>query len=432
VGRLTGNPAMRRANAPIDTLVAKMARHFGRRVMAFPATNHPFEPPHATTGRLYVLYLHVPFCVTLCPFCSFHRVRFEASRQHSYFNSLRREIEVVSAKGFKFDELYVGGGTPTVVPEALAATIEFVRSLRPIGSISVETNPDDLPREGVRRLADLGVDRLSVGVQSFDDNLLRKMQRIDRYGNGDIIRARLKDSLGRFATLNVDMILNLPHQSKASLERDLEILIDDVSVDQVSLYPLMPADSTHLSMQRHMGELDHTRERNHYELIAARLLSAGYLRSSAWCFSHKPGCGDEYIARREDFIGLGSGAFSYVGGTLYASTFSMDDYERRVESGEPGFERSRSLSQREQMRYYLLMRLFAGILDIAAAECRFAGRFVYGLRRELSILNSLGAIHRTDDEFRLTERGQFVWVVLMREFFTATNSLRMAMRTPAP
>lgn len=376
-----------------------------------------------------MLYLHVPYCVVLCPFCSFHRVRFKSDSARHYFGCLRREIELVSEAGYRFAELYVGGGTPTVVPAQLAETIECVRRGHDLGSISVETNPDDLEKDGVRRLRESGVNRVSVGVQSFDDRLLGQMQRLGKYGSGAQITERLKRAGGVFDTLNVDMIFNFPCQDTASLQRDLDLLTGEIGVDQVSWYPLMTSASTVRPMRRHMGgQADRSRERRFYEMIVEHMLAAGYSRNSAWCFSRRPGMFDEYIVERDEYVGLGSGSFSYIRGQLFASTFSINRYCRLVDAGYTGVVQRRPMSERDQMHYYLLMKLFSGSLDLDAAQQEFDGRFERRLWPELSALRLAGAARTEGRILKLTERGYYLWVVMMREFFSGVSDLRDAMR----
>lgn len=396
--------------------------------MTFPQSAEPPGLPSPVVGQQLLLYLHVPFCVALCPFCSFQRVPFRESLARSYFAHLQREIELVTEAGFRFDELYIGGGTPTVMPGELLETIRQVGKLHRVRQISVETNPDDLDTAPVRRLPEVGVQRLSVGVQSFDDTLLAQMQRLEPYGNSTEIRARLRRARDAFTTLNVDMIFNLPQQTEASLRRDLDILVDELSIGQISFYPLMAAPSTRKRMQPHMGELDYAREEDFYNLIVERMLAAGYRRSSAWCFDRDSAMSDEYIVERDEYLGLGSGAFSYLQGTLMASSFSIDHYRHRVRDGLSGAVSRRRLSPRDQMRYYLLMRLFGGELDITAAETRFRGTFASTLRPEIAALRALGAISRSAGKLSLTEAGYYLWVVLMREFFTGLNRLRDEVR----
>jgi coproporphyrinogen III oxidase-like Fe-S oxidoreductase len=384
--------------------------------------------PAPDPASQYTLYLHIPYCLVLCPFCSFHRVKFKRDPAKKYFQALRREIKLVTDAGFRFGELYAGGGTPTVSPGELIQTIDLVRELHPVQGISAETNPSDLTDDILRDLRGAGVSRLSVGVQSFDDELLQEMQRFEKYGSGDQIRHRLQHAQGVFDTLNVDMIFNFPHQTEASLRRDLHILVDELNVDQVSFYPLMSANSTRKSMLRTVGSVDYARERNLYQIIARHMLANGYTRSSAWCFSRQPGMFDEYIVDNEEYVGLGSGAFSYLQGSLFASTFSINHYLRLVNAGNTGTVRRRNMTQRDQIRYYLLMRLFGGSLNLAAAEARFGGRFQRTLWPEIAALHTMGAIWELDGEMRLTENGYYLWVMMMREFFIGVNDLRAAMR----
>jgi coproporphyrinogen III oxidase-like Fe-S oxidoreductase len=398
-------------------------------VLKFPPARDDQQLPPPDPAREYLLYLHVPYCVVLCPFCSFHRVQFREQAAARYFDCLRQEVRIAADAGYCFANLYVGGGTPTVLPGELARTVEQVRDQHPLQSVSVETNPDDLEKDSVRHLRDSGVNRLSVGVQSFDDALLEQMQRLEKYGSGAMIVDRLRRSAGVFDTLNVDMIFNFPRQTEASLRRDLGLLTDEIGVDQVSWYPLMSAKSTRRSMRQHMGgDVDRSRERGFYELIAQHMLGAGYERSSSWCFSRQPGLFDEYIIEHDEYVGLGSGAFSYLRGQLLASTFSINHYCRLVDSGRSGVVQRRSLGERDQMRYYLLMKLFSGALDLGAAQERFSSRFRRVLWPELAALLAIGAARRDGGRLRLTDRGHFLWVVMMREFFAGVSDLRDAMR----
>ena len=416
----------------IDSLIERFIRQFSRQLLNFRESSTTTSLPSADPDKNYLLYLHIPFCEVLCPFCSFHRVQSEQGVVTRYFEHLRREIDLVSDAGFVFDELYIGGGTPTVSPEELLETIAAVRASHAIANISVETNPNDTAKDSISQLRDAGVTRLSVGVQSFDDKLLQEMGRFHKYGSGSEIKKALTSIGGTFETLNVDMIFNLPHQSEASLSHDLDVLIDELSVDQVSWYPLMTASSSKQSMQQAMGRIDYSREHDFYDIISERMAGAGYTCNSAWCFSREPGMFDEYIIDREEYLGLGSGAFSYLQGAVYSSTFSIGGYMDMVDAGSTGIAFSQAMSDREQMAYYLLTKMFSGSMDKAAARLRFDGRLEQKLAAELALLQLIGAIRDREDSLVLTARGRYLWVVLMREFFSGMNSLRDKMKKSVP
>lgn len=411
-----------------ESFFSRIEQKLGRRYLRFGNSNSSDSAPLPDPNTQYLLYLHIPFCVVLCPFCSFHRVEFKKDRALAYFKALRQEIRTATNAGFCFNELYVGGGTPTVMPEQLISTIQLVRELHPIACISTETNPDDLDDDRLPQLGLAGVNRLSVGVQSFDDRLLKEMERFEKYGSGEQIRQRLHRVAGLFETLNVDMIFNFPDQSEDSLTRDLEMLTNDVKPDQVSFYPLMTSNSTRRPMQRKLGDVSHKREKKLYQLISQHMRASGYHRASAWCFSRQPSMIDEYIVTQDEYLGLGSGAFSYVSGQFYASTFSINHYIDRALDGQIAIIKNRVMSARDQMRYYLLTRLFAGSMDLDRAEQRFAGRFSRTLFPELTCLRLIGAVTRHHRHLQLTERGFYLWVVLMREFFSGVNNLREEMR----
>ncbi|HTN47977.1 MAG TPA: coproporphyrinogen III oxidase family protein [Burkholderiaceae bacterium] len=373
------------------------------------------------------LYLHVPFCNVLCPYCSFHRVHFEERRARRYFAALRREIRRYRDEGYVFSGVYVGGGTPTVLPEELADTLGLIRELSPgLAEISVETNPKDLREEVLKMLVAAGVDRLSVGVQTFDDGLLREMVRLEKYGSRAEILDHLAAAAGRFRTLNVDMIWNLPHQSTAMLEADLDTLLLSPA-NQASLYPLMTSPTAARRMAKALGKRHKARMGDYYDRILARLGSA-FVPTSAWCFSRGGRSIDEYIVGAANYVGLGSGAFSYVDGVVYATTFSLQAYVERIDRGLTGVTGERPMSTRERMRYDLLVRLFGLRMEKDWVRAFYGKRFERTLRPELLGLKALGAITEDERGWSLTPRGMFLWVRMMSAFFESVDEFREQMR----
>jgi len=382
--------------------------------------------PAPTAGRKYLLYVHVPFCESLCTYCSFHRVQFQRGKAERYFSALRDEVRDYRGRGYVFGEVYVGGGTPTIWPEELARTLALIRECWPVRKISVETNPNHLTQPVLDTLLEAGVNRLSVGVQSFDDDLLQAMGRYGPYGGGDLTARRLGDARGMFDTLNADMIFNLPNQSRGSLERDLQIL-QEVNLDQVSYYPLMTADSARKRMAKTMGLVDYRDEEALYTLIRQRL-GRTHPPSTAWTFSRGNRMIDEYIIETDEYVGVGSGAFSYLQGALYSTSFSINRYDRLVAQRGVAITRRRGYSRQWQLRYDLLMQLFGLHLDREKALRRFGPGYFRALWKELAALELLGAVRRTPGGYALTDRGMYLWLVMMRRFFTTVNNFRDQMR----
>jgi menaquinone C8-methyltransferase len=401
-------------------------RHNSRRLTRFarPQPSESLPPPDVS--RKYMLYLHIPFCTVLCPFCSFHRVCFEEQKTVKYFNSLREEIRMAHGAGYRFSDVYVGGGTPTVMPGELAQTLELLHKLSPIESVSIETNPDDLRPEVMSQMRDVGVTRVSVGIQSLDDKLLKQMDRYEKYGSSAQVMKRLEGANGYFETLNADMIFNLPYQDEQSLLRDVELLTRELEVSQATFYPLMSAESTMRKMLKTMGEVDFDREGRMYRLILDALPDT-YKPSSAWCFNRNTGTVDEYIIENEEYLGLGSGSMSYLDGMLYSSTFSLNNYNRQIEAGRFGISRRQPLTPRDRLRYFLLMNLFGLSLEKKVAEARYPG-FFRKLAPEILGLKLLGAIRDEGDRLVMTRYGMRIWILIMREFFMAVSDFRDVMR----
>ncbi len=389
--------------------------------MQFEAGLHPCLPV-CNTPRPRLLYIHIPFCEQLCPYCSFNRVRFEESLCRDYFAALRQELCLYKERSYDFGGIYVGGGTPTILMDELEETLETAKEYFSIGEISVETNPNHLTPERIAVLQRVGVNRLSVGIQSFDDNLLRAMGRYEKYGSGATNVARLQAAAGYFDTLNADMIFNFPIQSDETLDRDLTMLLG-TGVDQITYYPLMVSDLTRSVVEKTLGIVDYRKERRMYQLISERLIP-DYRFSSAWCFSRKESMIDEYIVDYDEYAGVGSGSIGYMNGICYANTFNLQEYSERLKRNEIPLMASREFSLRDRIRYDFIMKLFGLEMATAPVRAQYGGRLIRYLWSDIAAFMMAGGLRYHRGTFYLTDRGRYYWVIMMREFFTAVNNFR--------
>ena len=217
--------------------------------------------PGPQAGHHYMLYMHVPFCEVLCPYCSFNRFPFERGRAAEYFSRMREEMRMLADMGYTFDEVYVGGGTPTVMMDELAKTIGLARELFPmIRDVSSETNPNHLVPGYLEDLGSL-VQRLSVGVQSFDNGLLKRMERYNKYGSAETILERISSVVEAklFKSLNVDMIFNFPGQTSEMIAHDIEC-VKASGANQTTFYPLMVSPVSRASIEKTVGHVDYANE----------------------------------------------------------------------------------------------------------------------------------------------------------------------------
>lgn len=389
--------------------------------------------PCPEEGHRYTLYAHVPFCERLCPYCSFNRFLYAEDRARRYFRHLREEMRMVADLGYDFCSLYIGGGTPTILIDELCETIDLARSLFPgIREVSAETSPNHITEENIELLAPR-VQRLSVGVQSFDDMLLHQMARYDKYGCGQVVFEHVARAAGRFHSLNVDMIFNFPSQTREILERDIE-MVKATGANQTTFYPLMASPKMRRELQRSIGRIDLVREAEYYRAICDGL-APDFEPSSAWTFSQDvDSMIDEYIVDTEEYLGIGSGAMSFLGGRVYHNTFSLSDYERRISSGRMSVAKAgRPFGRFARMRYRFMGELFGGSLDKRKFERDFGVPVSLGLAGEVAFFRAVGAVEREDDEtLVLSPKGRYLLLVMMRESLAASNDIRDFERSLLP
>ena len=397
--------------------------------------------PAPEQGKRYMLYMHVPFCERLCPYCSFNRFPFSEERARPYFENMRKEMRMLKDLGYDFDSVYIGGGTPTIMIDELCDTIDQARELFSIKEVSSETNPNHLIPSYLDKLQGR-VQRLSVGVQSFDDGLLKQMDRYDKYGCGQEILERIQDASPYFVSMNADMIFNFPAQTEDILINDIERVIES-GCTQTTFYPLMASPSVERSLARTVGKVDYAREQKYYEIIS-ELLTGGPLHlfehGSAWTFNKRNTSAagedamiDEYVVDYEEYPAIGSGGITYLGSNLYVNTFSVRDYNKCIEAGHMSIMGKTTFSKRDRMRYRFMMQLFGLRLDKRQFKKDFGCSVEMGLPVEMAFMKASGAFATDNaDELTLTPKGRYLLVVMMRQFFIGVNNLRDQARAALP
>lgn len=403
--------------------------------------------PGPQPGQKYMLYMHVPFCTKLCPYCSFNRFPFSEERAVPYFESLRNEMRMLYDLGYDFESAYVGGGTPTVMLDELCETLDLARDLFDIKEVSSETNPNHLVPEYLEKLEGR-VQRLSVGVQSFDDGLLKQMDRYDKYGSADEIVERIQLATPYFTSMNADMIFNFPAQTDDMLIHDIERVVES-GCTQATFYPLMASSSVKKQLDRTVGAVNYDREQHMYQIID-ELMCGGenplFTHSSAWTFNrfdYDAGAGaeamsggdmiDEYVVKYEEYPAIGSGGITYLGSSLYVNTFSLSEYSADIAAGRMSIMGKTNFNVHDRMRYRFLMQLFGLRLDKRQWLHDFGVTVENGLPFEMAFMKLAGAFDvDSEDEITLSPKGRYLVVAMMRQFFIGVNNLRDQARAVLP
>jgi coproporphyrinogen III oxidase-like Fe-S oxidoreductase len=267
------------------------------------------------------------------------------------------------------------------------------------------------------------VDRLSVGVQSFTPEILKAVRRLDKFGTPQQILDRIAYAAPMFPTFNIDMIFNFPGQTAEMIRQDVEAVISSAA-NQVTFYPLMVSRSVERSIGS-MGKYDPRTELDLYRMIQQEI-GQSFQPESVWTFSRQHHeLIDEYIASAEEYLGVGSGSFSYLDGSLYVNTFSLSGYHDAISHGKEPLTGVKHFSIAEQMRYRFLMQFFDRKMDRKRFQKDFGLPAEVGLWKEILFMKFFSAIHKDgDSHYLLDGQKQYLIVVMMREFFNSVNQLR--------
>ena len=396
--------------------------------------------PAPRSGHEYMLYVHIPFCDVLCPYCSFTRFPYKEELGRRYFSALRAELKMIADLGYEPPSAYIGGGTPTIMMDELERTIDYMRELFPtITEVSSETNPPHLDRERLERLSHM-VQRFSVGVQSFDNTLLKRMDRYNKYGSDEKIVERIQNVHDMFQTFNVDMIFNFPGQTPEMIERDIEVF-KTTGANQITYYPLMASPGSEKLMQTCFhGQVDYRQERELYNTLFDKMTApraeggVGFYATDVYTFAaDRNAMIDEYVVDYGEFVAAGCGGYSFMGNEIYNNDSSLDGYCRRVEAGHMSVANKIDMGEANAKRYRMGRELFGLRLDNRVWRADFGKYIQYDMPVEYGYLAANGAFDKNNaDELTLTPRGRYLVMVMMRQIFIGMNTERDRLRTQLP
>ena len=392
--------------------------------------------PAPKPGMRYMLYMHVPFCQRLCPYCSFNRYPFREDVAKPYFENLRREMLMLKDLGYDFESIYCGGGTPTIMIDELCETLDLARENFSIKEVCSETNPNHLVEPYLSKMKGR-IQRLSVGVQSFDNRLLKQMDRYDKYGSGEEIFERVGLAKDYFDILNVDMIFNFPSQTEDVLLRDIE-LIKECGCQQTTFSPLYFSNATTRHMLETLGRSNYQREYEYYKILDEGLAGGAapaFDRRTVWTFNRAGAdlhaCGeaavpvDEFGVSYEEYPAIGSGSVTHLDGTIYVNTFSIKEYNADIEAGHMSLMGKTKMSKHDLMCYRFMQDLYALRLDKRRFERDFGVSVERGLPVEMAFMRTMGAFATdTPEELTLTRKGRYYTLVMQRQFLSGLNELR--------
>jgi oxygen-independent coproporphyrinogen-3 oxidase len=383
------------------------------------------------------LYVHIPFCERVCPYCDFAVVavrKVEPELEARYVAALIREIEsrAVEFEGAQLDTVYFGGGTPSLFrPEALAKILEaatraFAASTPP-REITLEVNPSTVERDRLPAFRSSGIDRISLGVQSFDDATLKRLGRAHKAHE-----ARQTFTAARqagFGNVSLDLILACPHQGFDAFARDLEEALA-LEPEHLSLYELTIEAGTPFEFAASRDQLappDDEVATRMLEHTAARSAGAGFERYEISNYA-RPGFASLHNQRywaREAVLGVGTGAWSYEApgarfrfGARRMNPRDLGAYFAAVGAGgDEGVESEvLTLEQARGEAIFLSLRRRTGV-DARAFEAEFGGRPRKFYDEQIDRLMAAGLLAETESgDLRLSDRGLLLSDTVFADF----------------
>jgi oxygen-independent coproporphyrinogen-3 oxidase len=338
------------------------------------------------------LYLHIPFCRSICPYCPYNKVLHRADLVPRYLDALREELRLYDAERQPFVSLYVGGGTPSLclpelAPVLAGITVEHERA--------IEVLPTHATAGTVAELRDLGFDSVSLGIQSFDERVLAHL---GRPNSAEDNRRALDRCVGSFACVNADLIFDATFAEPSVFLRDFEICCR-AQVEQISTYPLMRFGFTRAGKAPHAPRLEHDLLRRACTLAE----ELGYERRSVWTFT-RAGAPLYASIAREFYLGCGAGAATWTGTYFLVNHFGLDPYARALAERRAPVARWTHLDQRRAALYYAFWRLYAPGLDPARLALLFPGARPWSTLL-CRVLRLAGQLEPEDGRLRLTNRG---------------------------
>ncbi|MFJ7920297.1 radical SAM family heme chaperone HemW [Lysinibacillus fusiformis] len=373
------------------------------------------------------VYIHIPFCHQICNYCDFNKFYFKNQPVDEYIEALGEEMALATQKNpesFRHIEtIFLGGGTPTALsPQQLDKLLTLIRTYIPMNSVTEftsEANPDELSVEKLQVLFEGGVNRLSMGVQSFDQGLLQKIGRT--HSNEHVYETiALAKKIG-FQNISIDLMYGLPGQTMAQWKDSLEKALA-LDLPHFSAYSLIVEPKTIFYNQYAKGKLllpTEDLEADMYDVLMQQMELHGLQQYEISNFA-KPGYHSEHNKiywDNDEYAGFGAGAHGYLAGVRYSNHGPLKKYMETVFAGELPIVHEHEVSQAEKReeQMFLGLRKTEGVQHKIYEE-KLKVPIVAHYDSVLKELVSKGLLEHDDVGVRLTRKGRFVGNEVFQQF----------------
>lgn len=381
------------------------------------------------------IYLHIPFCKSKCYYCDFISYCNEEKNINTYIECMKKEIEFKSIElnkfasknneQFKIDTIYIGGGTPSCIDaNFILELINEVRkdfTIKHNCEITIEVNPESTSLEKLEKYKKVGINRISIGLQSSKDELLKEIGRPHNYEQFKIAYNNIK-GVG-FDNINVDLMIGLPNQKLEDVKKSLEEIIK-LKPSHISIYSLILEDETNLSKKVQNGELNLPQEdleRKMYWYVKKRLKkeSFGHYEISNFAKINKESKHNLNCWNQNEYLGIGLSAHSFFNSIRFSNTIKLNEYIKNIK--DENYKKNQIiheiLSTQEKQKEFMILglRKLKGV-EIKKFKEKFGQNPIYIFRNEINKLSDEKLIEIDGDFIRLTNKGLDLANIVWEEF----------------
>lgn len=353
------------------------------------------------------VYIHIPFCLKLCDFCPYYKIKYDQELMDKYVDSVIREIQLVAERSFyskkELTSLYFGGGTPGLLgSKIIDINNEIDKHFEILGHRGIELNPSDVKDDNIDILQRAGIDIVSLGIQSFSSRHLNIL------GREKLNLVSSLNLLGKssFRAVDVDLIFGIPGQSCEDLITDFKIAADN-GATQISTYPYI--DFSYANNKNKPLGLRYKKKM--LEELIKTSEEKGFIRTSVWTFTKK-NVPIYSSVTRDNFIGFGASATSLGQSDFKVNVFSVKEYINTIKKGQIPTNINLHFNQRSRGLYWLFWRTYNGKISGNDYYNLFKRSITKDFGISLKIGVILGLLKRTHNNWNLTEKGSYYFHII--------------------
>ena len=375
------------------------------------------------------IYIHIPFCKQKCYYCDFVSYANQETKMEEYINGVLKEIDYYKLEDYNITTIYIGGGTPSFLDsDYIKAILEKLKNKLKSNTIkwedieiTIEVNPGTVTLEKLKTYKEAGINRISIGLQSTNDKLLKQIGRIHNYEEF-LETYKMAEKVG-FKNKNVDLIIGLPNQKIKDIKENIENIVD-LNPQHISVYSLIVEEDTKIEKMIKDGTLklpDEETERKMYWYVKNKLELNGYIQYEISNFSKKGKESKHNLNcwNQKEYIGIGLAAHSYFKGKRYSNTENLEKYITNIKNNkiEENITVHEIQTIDEAKKEYMMLglRKIEGI-SIRDFKEKYGENPIYIFRKELDKLVNDKLLEIDLDKIKLTNMGLDLANIVFEEF----------------